>query len=254
MERFLLYIAFLSLLLFSGLSLTLTCGDAVSKYRQPPPNASKERVEKWQADDKQMLSYLSTSIPEALQHTGATSFDTHLVGVQSVLRHWEASDDVCKAGLFHSIYGTEGFQGFKLPLNKRADIRKLIGVNAERLVWIFCMVDRKSVDDTLYMTEEDRTKKIVFRSRVELGNFPIELTGEKEWLQFIELSLVSRAIVTYCTEAPSSTSTALLSAFQRPHLTHTLSRRTGWNKLKELLQKRILYFSGTLAKLGPTAG
>lgn len=37
-------------------------------------------------------------------------------------------------GLFHSIYGTEGFQGFKLPFTNRKRIRALIGARAERLV------------------------------------------------------------------------------------------------------------------------
>ena len=46
---------------------------------------------------------------------------------------------MCDAGLFHSIYGTEGFQGFTLPFDRRDDIRALIGDRAERLVWVFCV-------------------------------------------------------------------------------------------------------------------
>ena len=61
---------------------------------------------------------------------------------ESVLRRWGARDAVTKSGLFHSIYGTEGFQGFCLPLSYRSDIRALIGEEAELLCWIFCMVDR----------------------------------------------------------------------------------------------------------------
>jgi hypothetical protein len=40
-------------------------------------------------------------------------------------------------------------QGFKLPLSSRPQMRALLGGRAERLAWIFCMVDRKSVDATL---------------------------------------------------------------------------------------------------------
>jgi hypothetical protein len=141
----------------------------------------------WLVHDEQLHAFLSTSIPEALHHTGATSFDNHLKGVQSVLRNWKASSDLCNAGLFHSIYGTEGFQGFKLPLDKRSAVRQLIGEKAERLAWIFCMVDRKSVDDTLYLPESQRTYSFV--ARPELGRFQILLTGETEWLDFLELSL-----------------------------------------------------------------
>lgn len=57
-----------------------------------------------------------------------------------VLRSWGASEPLCNAALFHSIYGTEGFQGYKLPLSHRSEIAELIGAEAERLAWIFCMV------------------------------------------------------------------------------------------------------------------
>lgn len=90
-------------------------------------------VRKWEKSDDELHSFIGKIIPEALDHTGATAFDEHLKGVQGVLRFWEADDSLCKAGLFHSIYGTEGFQGFKLPFTKRTQIRQLIGNRAERL-------------------------------------------------------------------------------------------------------------------------
>ena len=84
------------------------------------------------------------------------------------------------------------FQGYKLPLNKRPQIRNLIGERAERLAWIFCMVDRKSVDDTLYLLADEHqqtNRSFEFKARPELGNFQIKLMDENEWLNFIELSL-----------------------------------------------------------------
>ena len=36
-----------------------------------------------------------------------------------------ASDRPGNAALFHSIYGTEGFQGYKLPLSHREEIAEL---------------------------------------------------------------------------------------------------------------------------------
>ena len=99
----------------------------------------------WQEHDAQLFQFLKESIPEALAHTGAAAFDDHLKGVQSVLRSWGAEETTATAGLFHSIYGTEGFQGYKLPFSKRGEIRQLIGAKAERLVWMFCVVDRFTV-------------------------------------------------------------------------------------------------------------
>jgi hypothetical protein len=35
-------------------------------------------------------------------------FDDHLKAVQNVLKEWGEPEPVCRAGLFHSIYGTQG--------------------------------------------------------------------------------------------------------------------------------------------------
>lgn len=115
-----------------------------------------------------------------------------------MLRRWEAAEYLCNAGLFHSIYGTEGFQGYKLPLTRRPAIRSLIGMKAERLVWIFCMVDRLTVDDTVVKYIQNKKSspplqnidtvdasytddmQFQFLSRDELGRFPINL-DKSEW-------------------------------------------------------------------------
>eukprot|EP01041_Mallomonas_annulata_P012811 gene12811-27014_t len=139
-----------------------------------------------------LQKFFASVVPEHLNHTGSHSFDSHLRGVQAVLRHWNADTHVSDAGLFHSIYGTEGFQGHKLALSFRPSLRSLIGERAERLAWIFCMVDRYSVDQTVFAVANDpamNLDNISFTSRVELGRFPIPLRDEKEWLDFIELTL-----------------------------------------------------------------
>ena len=130
-----------------------------------------------------------SSQPAALAHNGEEAFDNHLVGVQSVLRSWGASEKLCNAALFHSIYGTEGFQGFKLPLSKRDEIAQLIGPEAERLAWIFCMVDRASVDETVLRPPPPPGAPPAFRARIELGAFAMPLADETEWLDFVTLSL-----------------------------------------------------------------
>src|SRR5262249_17859063 len=55
-------------------------------------------------------------------------------------------EELCRAGLFHSIYGTQLFQRFKLPLERRAEVRGLIGERAERLAYINCAMDRTTFD------------------------------------------------------------------------------------------------------------
>ncbi len=58
-------------------------------------------------------------------------------------------EDVCHGGLFHSIYGTEKFQGFKLPVERREELVDLIGSRAERLAYWNCFMDRSSLDALL---------------------------------------------------------------------------------------------------------
>jgi hypothetical protein len=172
---------------------------AVERWRLPPPKTSPMVIAEWEKKDNALHHFLAKSIPEALAHTGAASFDHHLKGVQAILRNWGASEDIATAGLFHSIYGTEGFQGFKLPFTRRKEMSELIGQRSEKLVWIFCVVDRLSVDELvekhLKLVSDDlrvvKTPGIQFQciSRVELGRFPINFKDESEWLDFVELTL-----------------------------------------------------------------
>lgn len=145
---------------------------------------------KFRDEDTEFHRVIKNLIPEELAHTGSTMFDEHLRGVQAILRYWNSDTAISNAGLFHSIYGTEGFQGHKLPLKNRDFIRSLIGKRAERLVWIFCVVDRLSVDQTVHeYIQTGQYNKTTFYSRIEYGRFPIILENEEEWLDFIELTL-----------------------------------------------------------------
>jgi len=139
----------------------------------------------WAERDATLHEEMRKRVPAALAHNGEESFDDHLVGVQSVLRSWGAPERVCDAALFHSIYGTEGFQGYSLPLAQRSDIAGLIGARAERLAWIFCMVDRWSVDEIVLGMRSD----LCFRARPELGGFPLVLESRGEYLDFLALTL-----------------------------------------------------------------
>jgi len=78
-------------------------------------------------------------------------------------------DELCRAGMFHSIYGTERFQGFKLPLESRTEVRGLIGAWAEKLAYLNCAMDRPSFDLALDQVEEPYR----FVDRITLG--PVEL-------------------------------------------------------------------------------
>jgi hypothetical protein len=86
-----------------------------------------------------------------LSHTGK-SYIGHLLAVHRLLEACGFSPDVCRAGMFHSIYGTEEFQRFQLPLGRRGELRELIGERAERLAYLNCAMDRASFDAALDRT------------------------------------------------------------------------------------------------------
>jgi hypothetical protein len=74
--------------------------------------------------------------------------------------------------MFHSIYGTELFQGFKLSVERRPEIRALIGDRAERLAYLNCAIDRAFFD----RTAEQQTGP--YRVRDRLTGEVVELSTE----------------------------------------------------------------------------
>ena len=72
----------------------------------------------------------------------------HLKGVHDLLRDWDNDEDICNAGLFHSIYGTNTFK--HVSTTNRDSVRAQIGEHAERLVLYFSTGNRpffKNLDD-----------------------------------------------------------------------------------------------------------
>jgi hypothetical protein len=94
---------------------------------------------------RQMTNFLVGLGIEDVPHT-AKSYLAHLVGVYRYMKERGCGEDACRAGMFHSIYGTELFQGFKLPLERRPEVRALIGERAERLAYVNCAADRATLD------------------------------------------------------------------------------------------------------------
>jgi hypothetical protein len=204
-------------------------------WKIPPSHVDQRTIDEWKIKDSKWLDYIKDIVPEALSHTGAVSFDLHLQGVQAILRNWGANEAVCIAGLFHSIYGTEAYQGFKLPLTFRTKMRELIGKRAERIVWVFCMVDRQSVDETLFVLENDAdqaSRKFVFKAREELGAFDIPLIDENEWLDYLEL------VIADWLEQVEGASTKENPSLQWKKGEGWSHRRTAFAKIPQILIRR----------------
>jgi hypothetical protein len=85
-----------------------------------------------------------------------SSLAQHLIGTEALLRQWQASAAICRAGLFHATYGTAGFDAELVPLSLRHQIAKLIGSDAEALVYLFCACDREHFYPRIGTTEQHR--------------------------------------------------------------------------------------------------
>ena len=69
-------------------------------------------------DFKRLTEFLVGMGVEQVPHTDK-SYLAHLIAVYRLLESQGYPQDVCRAGMFHSIYGTEKFQGFTLHLERR---------------------------------------------------------------------------------------------------------------------------------------
>lgn len=118
---------------------------------------------------KRLADFLVELGIEKVGHTQKTYLG-HLISVYRLMEAQGCDEELCRAGMFHSIYGTERFQGFKLSLERRPEVRALIGERAEQLAYLNCAMDRATFDQAL---EEDAE---TYRIRDRLTGEPVELS------------------------------------------------------------------------------
>jgi hypothetical protein len=130
---------------------------------------------------KQLTDYLVNLGIETVPHT-QKNYLAHLISVYKLMQSHGCDDDLCRAGLFHSIYGTEKFQGFKLTLDRRPELAELIGARGERLAYLNCFMDRASLDALL----NQRQPPYFLRNR-ETGEFEPLTAAELDDLSCVHL-------------------------------------------------------------------
>ena len=94
---------------------------------------------------KDLTNYIISLGAADVSHTDKT-YLAHAIGVYNDMKAWQGSDELCRAALFHSIYGTQGFQSFTLPMDRQPELRALIGDYAEKIAFANCFMDRASLD------------------------------------------------------------------------------------------------------------
>jgi hypothetical protein len=94
---------------------------------------------------KELTEFFRTIGADEVGHSDKTLL-AHAISVYNDLKEWGCDEDVARVGIFHSIYGTELFQGFTLSRERRDDVRTLIGERAETLSYLNCAMDRTHFD------------------------------------------------------------------------------------------------------------
>jgi len=75
-----------------------------------------------------------------------SNFLNHLINTFNLLKKWKQHEDLCFAGMFHNIYGNNILNA-NLNVN-REDIKKLIGNNAEEIVFNFTNIEREKIAES----------------------------------------------------------------------------------------------------------
>ena len=70
------------------------------------------------------------------------SLIAHLEGTRCLLKGWGASIELQDAGLYHAAYGTSAFEPSLLDMTAREQVQRIIGSEAENIVYHYCACDR----------------------------------------------------------------------------------------------------------------
>lgn len=95
---------------------------------------------------KQLTNWFIETGADTVSHS-KHGYLAHAIGLYNDLKKWALGEDFARAGLFHSIYGTQIFQGFTLPVDRRDEVREMIGEYWERLCYLNCFMLRKTLYD-----------------------------------------------------------------------------------------------------------
>jgi len=87
------------------------------------------------------LDLLKALGAQAFAHLNGSLVE-HLCRTEALLAEWGAPDVVRTAGLFHAIYGTDGYEPALMDAAARRTVALAIGDDAEQIVYLYGACDR----------------------------------------------------------------------------------------------------------------
>ena len=99
-------------------------------------------------DLDKLIAFLDDIGLADVQHTH-DDLRSHLLGTHALLIRWGMTEAIQRAGLFHSIYGTEGFPRASVSLLRREEMGNLTGQDAEEMVYQYCAMSYNSLQHSV---------------------------------------------------------------------------------------------------------
>jgi hypothetical protein len=100
-----------------------------------------------------LVRFLESAGAERVEHSNESLLD-HLLATREVLASWGGRRELCDAGLFHSVYGTQFLGDELLGTDRRDEVRAMIGAEAEAVVWLWHGIQRESLAQNLGRTDD----------------------------------------------------------------------------------------------------
>jgi hypothetical protein len=131
-----------------------------------------------------LVDFFKTTGAAGVEHTDG-SYLGHCAAVYRDIKRWGFDEELARAGLFHSIYGTGIFQRFALPIERRGEVRALAGEWVERLAYLNCAIDYDSFDREVLRATPP------YRMRDRFTGEEIDMTPE-EFDALVKIQFVDR--------------------------------------------------------------
>ncbi len=114
--------------------------------------------------------FLRSVQADTIPHVKGKTLYDHLTAVALLLKEWNLPEHVVHAGKLHSIYSTEFFNKIVVGLDRRPEVRKVVGEKAEALIFLFCSIERATMREV---------KPGEFSAKLRFENDYIALTKEQ---------------------------------------------------------------------------
>jgi len=101
---------------------------------------------------KQVLLHMGYN---EIPHNNEKTLLDHCVNVSNLLESFGASKDLIQAGYFHSVYGRQHTHFMPAGLDKRHEIREIIGVEAEHLCYLNCVLKKEDFWNNFFLDQKN---------------------------------------------------------------------------------------------------